>query len=156
MTQQRQVRRFQYRSGIYAGAMLRPFDATFGTITANQTNRVIIAVPTFRGAIDRIVRLAALAVPVDADGTLLFTLEKYDASAGAYVALTTAVNLETLIAAVGASYAVTVLDTLTEAQVYFDTGDTLVAKIVSNSAAIDTQPTGLRIAGTFFTEEELT
>jgi hypothetical protein len=82
-----------------------------------------------------------VTVPEDADGTLVATLRKYDASADATVTLTGNIDLEALTTREETS--VKVLGTLTDAQLTMDTGDALEVHVVNNSAAIDTQPAGL-------------
>lgn len=82
-----------------------------------------------------------VTVPADADGAITAVLQKYDASADAVVVLTGPINLETLVTREETS--VPFLSTATDAQLILDTGDALEVAVVSNSAAIDTQPAGL-------------
>lgn len=111
-----------------------------GTLTANQTNTRSMGGVNRRAFVERL-SVSARTVPVDNDGTLLATVKKRDASAGANVTLTAAFNLETLVA--NASSAIALLSTLTDDQLTLDQGDTLFVEIVNNSAAIDTQPADL-------------
>jgi hypothetical protein len=85
-------------------------------------------------------RSRASPCPVDADGTILATLKKWDKSAGAAVTLSAALDLEALVAKQVTDF--TLLSTLTDDQRTLDVGDTLYVEIVNNSAAIDTQPSG--------------
>lgn len=83
--------------------------------------------------------VSAATVPASTSGTILATLEKYDASANAAVTLTGNIDLEALTANEGT--AVPLLSTLTVAQRTLDTGDTLRLKVVTNNtvttAAVD-------------------
>ncbi len=120
------------------------------TITANTTTTFVI------GGIDRRMRFADFAisvttVPADADGTILGVLQKYDASATAAVALTTATDMETLVTR--AARTVPAIGTLTEAQITLDRGDTLEFVVTNNSAAINTQPTNLVVRATGYALE---
>lgn len=113
-----------------------------GTITANTTT-------THRGpAIPSLSYLAKAIVScstvgADSDGTLLLTLKKYDASANAAVTLSAAFDLESLTANEGTL--MTILSTLTDDQRRIDVGDTLFFEVVSNSAAFNTAPVGVRV-----------
>lgn len=138
MSSQRQVRRFAYRSGVYASAMLLALRGEIATLTANVTNTILLGAPVHRGALDLFVTVMASAVPADADGTLVATVKKWDASAGAAVSLSAATDLETLITAAKKGYHIALLSTLTEEEVYLDTGDSVYVEVVSNSAAINT------------------
>lgn len=82
-----------------------------------------------------------VTVPADADGTIVATLRKYDASADATVTLTANLDLEALITREESS--TIALGTLTDAQLTMDVGDALEVHVVNNSAVIDTQPAGL-------------
>jgi hypothetical protein len=85
--------------------------------------------------------VSAETVPVGA-GTVTAVLKKYDASANAYVTLTSAINLETLTAREGT--AMSFLSTLTQADRTLDTGDT-VAFLITSSSTISTQPDDLMV-----------
>ncbi len=67
--------------------------------------------------------VSAGTVPVSSGGTILGVLQKYDASANAAVTLSGNVNLEALTAHEGT--AIPLLTTLTDAQKFLDTGDTI-------------------------------
>jgi len=110
-------------------------------LTANDTT--IFRVGGTAGRKCRVSRFGATAVtvPADSDGTIVATLRKYDASADATVTLTGNLDLEALVTREESS--VKVLGTLTDAQLTLDTGDALEIHVVSNSAAINTQPAGL-------------
>lgn len=77
--------------------------------------------------------------PIDADGTYLLNVVKYDSSAAAAVVLVTGFSMEGLTA--GKTERVP-LDTLTDSQRILDFGDYLYIELVNNSAAIDTQMVG--------------
>lgn len=111
-------------------------------VTANTTVYHRLATPP-RGAYFAGGAISSVVVASDADGTCLVALCKYDASAAAYVALTTDINLESLTTLIG--QALTRIATLTVAQLTFDTGDSLVLRVVNNSAAVDTQPTFVNV-----------
>lgn len=110
-------------------------------LTANTTT--IFRLGGTAGRKCRVSRFGAtvVTVPADADGAITATLRKYDASADTTVTLTGNINLEALVTREETSVAV--LGTLTDAQLTLDTGDALEIHVVSDSAAIDTQPAGL-------------
>lgn len=83
--------------------------------------------------------VSADVVPVGG-GTITAILRKYDASANAYVTLTSAVDLEALTAKEGT--ALSFISTLTQAQRTLDTGDTLVF-LITASGTVTTQPDDL-------------
>lgn len=116
-------------------------------LTANTTNDFYLVAPPSSATIGggAVVQNTLVA---DADGTVLAYLAKYDASADAVVVLTSSLDLEAMTTKEGASF--TVLGTLTDAQRTFATGDTLLLRIVSNSAAINTQPTDLTVTAELF------
>lgn len=120
------------------------------TLTANSTTTFVL------GGFDRRVRFSDFAisvttVPADADGAITGVLQKYDASADAAVALTSATNLETLTTR--ECRTVSAIGTLTEAQMTLDTGDCLEFVVTNDSAAINTQPTNLVVRATCFALE---
>lgn len=119
-------------------------------VTANSTVYHRLATPP-RGAYFGNGALSSVVVAVDNDGTCLATFCKYDASAAAYVALTTPYNIESLTTLVG--QAVVTDPTLTVAQRTFDTGDCLVLRVVNDSAAVDTQPTLLNATAELFLKD---
>lgn len=120
------------------------------TCTANTTTTFVL------GGFGRRVRFVNFAVsvttvPADADGALTAVVQKYDASADAAVALTSATDLETLVTR--EARVVTPIGTLTDAQMTVDSDDTLEFVVTSDSAAIDTQPIGLVVRATGFALE---
>lgn len=112
-----------------------------GTITANTTVKASFGAVHRKGYINKLV-VHTITVPVDADGTILATVKKYDASAAADVTLATSYNLEGLAAKVAS---VIPFDAgVTQAQRTLDEGDMLFVDVTDNSAGIDTQCVGLR------------
>jgi hypothetical protein len=109
-------------------------------LTVNATSTLQLGGTNSRSWIAAVV-MSVLTVPVDSDGTILATLKKWDASAGAAVTLSSALDCEALTAKVVSAFAI--LSTLSDDQRTLDVGDTLYVEFVSNSAAIDTQPVGL-------------
>lgn len=77
-----------------------------------------------------------IVVPASAGGAVTATIEKYDASADATVALTAAFDLEALVASERSE--ITILSTLTEAQRTLDDGDTL--RVVIAAGTVETEP----------------
>lgn len=110
-------------------------------LTANATT--IFRLGGFGGRRVRFSQLGAtvVTVPADADGTILATAVKYDASANSTVTLSANLDLEALVTR-EESFA-NPLGTLTDAEITLDVGDTLEIHVVNNSAAINTQPAGL-------------
>jgi ABC-type Fe3+-hydroxamate transport system substrate-binding protein len=80
-------------------------------------------------------------VPVDADGTILVTVKKFNQVSGVTTNLTAAFDLEALVALKPAD--IPLLSTLTEVQQTLQEGEIIIADVVNNSAAIDTQPKDL-------------
>lgn len=113
-----------------------------GTLTANVTTTIRIPTPRRKAKILRCSASAA-TLPVDNDGTFLATLKKWDDSAGASIAITSAFDLESGLDTAAESRNLTLLTTLTDAQQVVDEGDTLFVEVVNNSAAVDTQPVAL-------------
>lgn len=109
-----------------------------GNLTANTTNRFHAGAP-YRRAVFLRFGAVATTVPVDADGTILARVVKYDASADAEVTLSADINLEALVTR-EVSFA-DALSTATDAQLVLDDGDSLQIHVVNNTATIDTQPT---------------
>jgi hypothetical protein len=118
-----------------------------GTLTANVTNTHFLGGTNVRSWIAR-VAASCFTVASDTDGTLLATLKKWDASADAAVTLSSALDLEALTAKECTDF--TILSTLTDDQRTLDVGDALYVEIVSNSAAINTQPVGLTFVPELF------
>lgn len=117
------------------------------TLTANNTTTFVLG-GFGRRVVVRECTVSVTTVPADADGTILAVLQKYDASADAAVALTTATDMETLVTR--EARVVPVIGTLTDAQVTMDVDDTLEFAVTNNSAAINTQPTNLVVRVTAF------
>jgi hypothetical protein len=111
------------------------------TLTANTTTVQVLGAAPTRAVITKVSASQHVLV-ADSDGTVLATLKKWDASASADVTLSAALDLEAMTAKVASPFAL--IATLTDDQRILDTGDTLRVDIVNNSAAINTQPTGLR------------
>lgn len=109
-------------------------------LTANATTRFDFGGYFKRAAIAGCM-VSCSTVPADADGTILATLLKRNGAT--ITTLSAALNLEALVANVASPFVL--LSTLTDAQLALEVGDILYVEIVSNSAAIDTQPIGLRI-----------
>lgn len=132
------VQTVQVRSGQIGGAN---YLGGATPVTANTTT--IFRLGGTAGRKCRVSRFGAtvVTVPADADGTLVATLRKYDASADAAVTLTA--NLDLIALTTREETSAAVLGTLTDAQLTLDTGDALEVHVVSDSAAIDTQPAGL-------------
>lgn len=121
-------------------------------LTANDTTIFRAGSPPTRSMFNAMTTTIGVTLPVDADGTVTVTAYKYDASANAAVALTAASsNLEglTLREALRTGF----LSTASAATLTFDEGDTLEFHVVSNSAAIDTQPAGVVFVGEFLVLE---
>ena len=127
----------QYSSGPIGGAN---FLGGASPLTANATVVFELGPVTAKSVFSR---LAASAVtpPVDADGTTLAYLYKYDASADAAVQISGPLDLQALVTREGALVAP--LSTLNINDITFEEGDTLEVHVVNDSAAIDTQPVGL-------------
>lgn len=120
------------------------------TLTANSTTTFVL------GGFGRRVRFGGFAVsvttvPADADGAITAVVQKYDASADAAVALTTATDLETLTTR--EARAVVPIGTLTDAQMTLEADDTLEFVVTNDSGSIDTQPIGLAVRATCFALE---
>lgn len=107
-------------------------------LTVNDTT--ILWVPTPKGKFVFTGFAAQCDTPgADSDGTILATVRKYDASGDAHVTLSAAIDLEAVTTKERAVAGVA--SAATEAQLLLDDGDVLNIAVVSNSAAIDTQPT---------------
>ena len=110
--------------------------------TANVTNTFRIPTPVTRAALLKLA-VSAGGIGADADGTILATINKRDNVAAQNVALTAATSLEVdFITTANKVYQIPLLTTqaVEDARI-FQVGDQLYVDIVSNSAAIDTQPT---------------
>lgn len=109
-------------------------------LTANQTTIFRLGPVTSPMQFEKF-GASVTTVPADADGTIVATLRKYDAVANAAVTLTGTLDLEALTTREGT--VVGQLSTVTPTDLTFNVGDTIEVHVVSNSAAIDTQPVGL-------------
>lgn len=122
---------------------LAPVERTtcsLGTFTANST---VVAAPRLlfdRAAVIREIWVAGSAIPSDADGTMLLNALLNDVSEGADDTLVSSEDLETLIVAANKAYECTLLTEGSENELTVAAGDTLRFTLVSNSAAIDTNP----------------
>jgi hypothetical protein len=111
-------------------------------MTANDTT--IFAL----GGFGRRVRIAymvtsATTIAIDADGTMLATCFKYNAVTNAQVAVTGAVSLEAAGLTAREGTVTQALATASDAALTLEAADTVEVSVVSNSAAIDTQPAGV-------------
>lgn len=86
------------------------------------------------------IHVGFVTVPVDNDGTTLFALKKYDASANGAVTLASAFNLEGLTT--GEVDKVPFDSGVTDQQRMLDYGDFLYIEVVNNSAGLDTAAVG--------------
>jgi hypothetical protein len=119
-----------------------------GAFTANTTVTTppIFMAPPGCGSIRVIgIHVAASAVPVDNDGTLVLNVYARDVSEGAADTLVSAQDLETLIVAANKAYELTQASDSTEKIFTLEEGDTIYCTLVSNSAGIDTN-TNLTLA----------
>jgi len=119
----------------------------FGTVTANVTNN-LPGTGLHRKAV-----LARLSVnlktkPVDADGTVILRIVKRKASSDTETVLTQDFDLEGFTT-VDETQALSFVTTLVDADFDFDEGDSIFPRVVSNSAAIDTQAVGVQIQAEF-------
>jgi hypothetical protein len=114
--------------------------------TANST--VTVSIPSPAGKCFPLrAYVSQKTIAADPDGTVVFKLVKRQASDDADVILTTAHNLEDDTAYEKA--ALTFVTTLTDAQRIFLAADTLEADLISNSAAITTEPVDLQVVVEF-------
>lgn len=111
-------------------------------LTVNTTTPIVIGAPHRRSWLEQ-VAVAQSTLVSDADGTVLATVKKYDASANAIVVLSSALSLEVDAQIANESAKFVLLTTLTSAQRVLDEGDVLYVDVVNNSAVIDTQPINL-------------
>lgn len=109
-------------------------------LTANATTIFRLGSIGRRAVIGRLTAVT-VTVPADADGTILATLRKYDASADAAVTISQNLDLEALVTREAGS--ANPITSLSDVDLTLDVGDALEVHVVSNSAAIDTQPAGL-------------
>lgn len=114
--------------------------------TANTTTTLQIPTPPGKLTVLRAVAYATV-VPADADGTLVATLVKRRASDNTDVTLTSTLDLEALTASEKSAF--TFSTSITEADRILLEADILEVDVVSNSAAIDTQPTNFHVVVEF-------
>lgn len=119
-------------------------------LTANTTTRIAVAT-SIRKAILARLSVYVTTVPVDADGTVLVTIKKFNQVSGITTALTAAFDLEALTALKPAI--IPLLATLTEQQLTVQEGEIIIADVVNNSAAIDTQPKELTFSAELLIQE---
>ena len=120
----------------------------FGTDPYTVNNTVTVIIPSPGGKCFPIrAYVSSTTIAADPDGTVVFKLVKRQASDNADVILTTAHNLEDDTAKEKA--ALTFVTTLTDAQRIFLAADTLEVDLISNSAAITTQPVDLQVVVEF-------
>lgn len=110
-------------------------------LTVNATTTLFLGGSNVRSWISK-VALSFFTLPADADGSVLATVKKWDASAGSAVTISAALDCEVtnMVAKVVKEFAI--LQTLTDDQRTLDVGDSLYIEFVNNSGAIDTQPVG--------------
>lgn len=109
-------------------------------LTANTTTIFRLGGLAGRSAVFSRLGATAVTVPADADGTILAYVYKFRASDNTAVQMSAALDLEALVTreetfanALG----------IAEADLTLTAGDAIEIHVVSNSAAIDTQPAGL-------------
>jgi hypothetical protein len=119
-------------------------------LTANDTTIFYLPPPVGR-AVFYSFSAAVDTVPIDADGTILARVRKYDASANAWVTVSQDIDLEALTTK--ERNEVLRLATATDAELILDTGDILAVHVVNNSAAIGTQPVNLAFTAQVLMQE---
>ncbi len=138
-------KRFAPPPGRYGTMISHSFSGIIGTgglvLTANATTAFRIPTPFAKCWLEKLF-VSAGGLGVDADGTILATINKRDNLNAANVPLTAAFSFESdFLLLANKVYQIPLLATLTDAQRIFQAGDQLYVDIVNNSAAIDTQPT---------------
>lgn len=126
-----------YGSGPIGGA---DYPGGASPLTANATTVFELGPVTAKSVFSRLAA-SAVTAPVDADGTTLAYVYKYDASANAAVRVSEALDLEALVTREGAL--VNPYASASVSDLLFEEGDTIEVHVVNNSAAIDTQPVGM-------------
>lgn len=145
------VQRFTLQTGQIGGA---DFLGGATPLTANATTIFRAGAPRTKSRFNGMTTTIGVTLPIDADGTVVVKAVKYDASANAAVDLTAAsVNLETANVVLREAVVTGALSSATDAELTFDTGDTLEFHVTSDSAAIDTQPAGIVFVGEFLALE---
>ncbi len=109
-------------------------------LTANATTRFQLGPVPCKCVFSKLA-VSTVTVPADAEGTIVATAFKYSATAAAQVQVSPAVDLEALTTRKGTI--VRQYTAATEAGLTLQEGDCVEVNVVSNSAAIDTQPVGL-------------
>ena len=107
-----------------------------GELTENDTT-VIHFPPVGRKVWIRGATISSTAVPADADGTIVATLKKRRAADDTEVAISAPLDLEGIVASEGNPFKVSGIG---ESARIIQAADTIKLEIVSDSAAIDTQP----------------
>ncbi len=138
-------KRYAPPPGRHGTMLVETFSGIIGTgglaLTVNATTTFRIPTPISKVWLEKLC-VSAGGLAVDADGTILGTINKRDNVAGANVPLTAAFSFESdFLLLANKVYQIPLLATLTDAQRIFQAGDQLYVDIVNNSAAIDTQPT---------------
>lgn len=112
-------------------------------LTANATTTFKVPSPYRRC---RFVRASVVAgtIAIDADGTVLATVKKLTAPS-TLVALTDALSWEAAGLTADTVAQFVTISTVTDTQRTLSAGESFVVEVVSNSAAIDTQPANVNI-----------
>ena len=115
-------------------------------LTVNTTTDFQVANPRRRMRFLQGVVQIYTTLPVDADGTVLLRIMKYDVSAGAAVQVSEDQSLE--VAALTLKTPARLLQKagVTEAVLTADIGDFFFVRYANNSAAIDTQPGNVTVS----------
>jgi hypothetical protein len=133
-------------SELYGESIQSQRRLTFLNLGAFTANTTVTAAPRFGAPLGitaiRIIgiHLCSDGVPSDADGTLVFNAIVNDISEGGDDTIVSAEDLETLIAAANRWYECTLAAEDTEKQLTINPRDSVRFTLVSDSAAIDTNP----------------
>jgi hypothetical protein len=111
-----------------------------GQFTANTTVTPSARLLADRRLVIREIWISGDAIPSDADGTLLLNALVNDVSEGGDDTIVSSQDLETLLVAADRAYQAALAAETSENQNTLEPGDTLRFTLVSNSAAIDTNP----------------
>lgn len=138
--------RYAPKSGRYDTMIAYTQSGIIGTgglvLTANVTNTYRIPTPATRCALVKL-GFSSGVLGIDADGTILATVNKRDNVGAQNLAVTAAHSLKVDVQVANKVNLIALLKA-TQAQIdalVYQVGDQLYVDIVSNSAAIDTQPT---------------
>jgi len=93
------------------------------------------------------------AVPSDADGTMLMTVQARDVTEGAYDDLVTSQDLETLVTASDTMFACMMTPETIEKEYTLEEKDTIRMTLTNNSAAIDVNPAIILVVDLLFLDE---